>query len=66
MKFTPAAIAALQLPGGRAELITFDDDLPGLGLRIRAINIMVCGVGARDIFESKLGDEANYAGIPGL
>jgi integrase len=36
MKFTPAAIAALKLPAGKTELLAFDDELPGLGLRIRA------------------------------
>jgi integrase len=36
VKLTAAAIAALQPLAGKTELIAFDDDLPGLGLRIRA------------------------------
>jgi integrase len=36
MKFTPTAITALRLAPDKNELIVFDDDLPGLGLRIRA------------------------------
>jgi integrase len=35
MKFTPAAIAALKLPADKSEALVFDDDLPGLGIRIR-------------------------------
>lgn len=36
MKFTSAAVAALKLPAGKSETITFDDSFPGLGLRLRA------------------------------
>jgi integrase len=36
MRFTKPRIAGLALATGRAELIAFDDDLPGFGIRIRA------------------------------
>jgi integrase len=36
MRFTKRSIADLALPAGKSELIEFDDDLPGFGLRIRA------------------------------
>jgi integrase len=36
MKLTQAAVAALTMPAGKTETIIFDDDMPGLGLRIRA------------------------------
>jgi integrase len=35
VKLTQAAVAATILPKGKPEVIVFDDDLPGLGLRIR-------------------------------
>jgi Arm DNA-binding domain len=35
MKLTRAAIQALRLPAGNADIILFDDDLPGFGLRMR-------------------------------
>jgi integrase len=35
MKLTQATTATLTLPDGKSEVITFDDDLPGFGLRIR-------------------------------
>jgi integrase len=36
MRFTKPAIAGLALQQGKAELIVFDDDLPGFGIRLRA------------------------------
>ena len=36
MKLTQKTIAALELPAGKSEMIVFDEDLAGFGLRIRA------------------------------
>ena len=36
MKFTKATIAKLTVPAGKSELIVFDEDMPGFGLRLRA------------------------------
>ena len=36
MEFTKEAIAALTLPIGKSDLIQFDDDIPGFGIRLRA------------------------------
>jgi integrase len=36
MRFTKPKIAGLTLPSGKSELIAFDDDLPGFGIRLRA------------------------------
>ena len=36
MKLTKATVAKLTLPEGKSELIVFDEDLPGFGLRLRA------------------------------
>jgi integrase len=36
MKLTKATVSKLTLSAGRAELIVFDEDLPGFGLRLRA------------------------------
>ncbi|HEY2758893.1 MAG TPA: integrase arm-type DNA-binding domain-containing protein, partial [Pseudolabrys sp.] len=36
MEFTKAAITSLGLPIGKADLICFDDELPGFGIRLRA------------------------------
>ena len=36
MKFTKASIARITVPAGRSELIVFDEDMPGFGLRLRA------------------------------
>jgi Arm DNA-binding domain len=36
MKFTAKSTAGLELPAGKADHIVFDDDNPGLGLRLRA------------------------------
>ena len=36
MRFTKPKIADLALPSGKSELIAFDDNLPGFGIRLRA------------------------------
>jgi integrase len=36
MKLTQATVNSLTLPAGKADAIYFDDDVPGLGLRLRA------------------------------
>src|SRR3954447_6746088 len=36
MKLTKATVSRLTLPHGKGEMIVFDDDLPGFGLRLRA------------------------------
>jgi integrase len=36
MEFTKETIATLTLPVGKSDLIQFDDDLPGFGIRLRA------------------------------
>lgn len=36
MRLTVQSVARLTLPSGKSELIVFDDDLPGFGLRLRA------------------------------
>jgi integrase len=36
MKLTKAAIAGLKMPAGKSDVIFFDDDLPGFGVRLRA------------------------------
>lgn len=36
MEFTKDSIAALALPADKSDLIQFDDDLPGFGIRLRA------------------------------
>ncbi|GEO18293.1 tyrosine-type recombinase/integrase [Microvirga aerophila] len=36
MKLTKQTLAKLSLPSGKSDLIVFDDDLPGFGLRLRA------------------------------
>lgn len=36
MEFTKETIASLALPAGKTDLIQFDDDLPGFGIRVRA------------------------------
>jgi integrase len=51
MKLTKQSINNLVLPGGRAEAIFFDDDLAGLGLRIRA------GGSTNWIFQYRLGEK---------
>jgi integrase len=36
MKLAKATVAKLRIPDGKGELIAFDEDLPGFGLRLRA------------------------------
>ena len=36
MKLTKTTIAKLAVPAGKSELIVFDEDMPGFGLRLRA------------------------------
>jgi integrase len=36
MRFTKPTVGGLALPSGKSELIVFDDDLPGFGIRLRA------------------------------
>ena len=36
MRFNQKTIAGVVLPAGKSELVVFDEDLPGFGLRIRA------------------------------
>jgi len=36
MKLTRAAVQALSLPSGKSELLVFDDEIPGFGVRLRA------------------------------
>jgi integrase len=36
MKLTRAAVQALSLPTGKSELLVFDDEIPGFGVRLRA------------------------------
>jgi hypothetical protein len=49
MKLTHKTAVALTLPKGKSESITFDDDVPGFGLRLRI------GGGARWIFQYRIG-----------
>ena len=37
MKFTDATVRKLAVPAGKAEAIFFDDEIPGFGLRLRAV-----------------------------
>jgi len=36
MKLTKVNIAKVAVPSGKTEIIAFDDDVPGFGLRVRA------------------------------
>lgn len=36
MKLTKAAIAKFKMPAGKSDMVVFDDDLAGFGLRMRA------------------------------
>jgi hypothetical protein len=36
MKLTKTTVAKLSVPQGKSELIVFDEDMPGFGLRLRA------------------------------
>lgn len=51
MKLTKATVAKLSVPAGKSELIVFDEDMPGFGLRLRtggsAVWIAQYRVGAR-------------------
>ena len=51
MKLTETAISKLQLPAGKNETITFDSDLSGLGLRLRASGSKTW------VFQYKLGSQ---------
>ena len=48
MRLTDAAVAALQVPRGKSEIIAFDDALPGFGVRVRS------GGSKRFIYQYKL------------
>jgi integrase len=48
MRLTDAAVAALTVPEGKAEIIIFDDSLPGFGVRVRQ------GGSKRYIFQYKV------------
>ena len=48
MRLTDAAVAALTVPDGKAEIIVFDADLPGFGIRVRR------GGSRRFIYQYKL------------
>ena len=49
MKLTAGTIKSLSLPTGKSELIVFDDDVPGFGLRLRE------GGSRSFVFQYKLG-----------
>jgi integrase len=49
MRLTAATVRTLVLPEGKSDAITFDDDLPGFGVRMRA------GGSAVFVFQYKLG-----------
>jgi integrase len=49
MKLTGKTAEALTLPAGKSELIVFDDDIPGFGLRLRA------GGGASWVYQYRVG-----------
>jgi integrase len=49
MKLTKKSVPALTLPAGKSEVIYFDDDVPGLGVRLRA------GGARRWIFQYRVG-----------
>jgi integrase len=49
MKLTQRAVDTLTLPAARSEMIAFDDDLPGLGLRLRTAG------GRTWVYQYKLG-----------
>jgi integrase len=51
MKLTKANVSKIALPHGKSELIVFDDDVPGWGLRIRA------GGSANWIFQYRRGSK---------
>jgi integrase len=49
MKLTDKAVSSLSIPADKAELIAFDDDLPGFGVRLRSSGSRVW------VFQYKLG-----------
>jgi integrase len=49
MKLTQKSVAALTIPKGKSEAIYFDDDVPGLGLRLRE------GGAARWVYQYRIG-----------
>jgi integrase len=51
MRLTDKAIASLKLPPGKTEVIHYDDDLPGFGIRLRA------GGSARWVYTYKIGTQ---------
>jgi integrase len=51
MRFTTANVRALALPAGKSEAIFWDDDIPGLGVRLRE------GGSRNFVFQYKLGDK---------
>ena len=57
MKFTQKTVDALGLPPRKTEAIIFDDDLPGLGLRIRA------GGTRTWVFQYKIGRQTKHITI---
>ena len=53
MKLTKASVERLKLPEGKSEIIVFDDDLAGFGVRIRA------GGKRTWVAQYRLGDESS-------
>jgi len=51
MKLTKVNIAKVAVPSGKSEIIEFDDDVPGFGLRVRA------GGSATWIFQYRQGNK---------
>jgi integrase len=49
MRLTDKAVAALTVPAGRSEIIAFDSELPGFGIRLRQ------GGSRRFVFQYKIG-----------
>jgi hypothetical protein len=46
MKLTDRNVAALALPAGKDDVVIWDPDLPGFGVRLRAIpNVGWCSTG---------------------
>lgn len=51
MKLTAKSIADVRVPAGRSEIIEFDDDVPGFGIRVRA------GGSRTWVFQYKIGEK---------
>src|SRR5262245_43722474 len=51
MRFTAANVRSLELPAGKSEAIFWDDDIAGLGVRLRAGGAQVW------VFQYKLGEK---------